>query len=40
MKAVVFKEPFKLSIEQVDDPKIEQPLDAVIRITHREHLRL
>src|ERR1700709_2599773 len=33
MKAVVFKEPFKLSVEEVDDPKIEQPLDAVIRIT-------
>ena len=33
MKALVFKEPFKLSVEEVDDPRIEQPLDAVIRIT-------
>ena len=33
MKAVVFKDPFKLSVEEVDDPKIEQPLDAVIRFT-------
>jgi hypothetical protein len=33
VKAVVFKEPFKLSVEEVEDPKIEQPLDAVIRIT-------
>ncbi len=33
MKAVVFKAPFELAVEEVDDPKIEQPLDAVIRIT-------
>ena len=33
MKAVVFKEPFKLAVEDVEDPKIEQPGDAVIRIT-------
>jgi glutathione-independent formaldehyde dehydrogenase len=33
MKAVVFKAPFKLTVENVDDPKIEQPGDAVIRIT-------
>jgi glutathione-independent formaldehyde dehydrogenase len=33
MKAVVFKAPFKLAVENVDDPKIEQPGDAVIRIT-------
>lgn len=33
MRAVVFKEPFKLSVEDVPDPKIEQPLDAIIRIT-------
>lgn len=33
MKAVVFKAPYELSIENVDDPKIEGPLDAVIRIT-------
>ena len=33
MKAVVFQGPFKLAIENVDDPKVEQPGDAVIRIT-------
>jgi glutathione-independent formaldehyde dehydrogenase len=33
MKAVVFQGPFKLSVENVDDPRIEQPGDAVIRIT-------
>ncbi len=33
MKAVVFQGPFKLSVENVDDPKIEEPGDAVIRIT-------
>jgi glutathione-independent formaldehyde dehydrogenase len=33
VKAVVFKEPFKLAVENVDDPKIEQPGDALIRIT-------
>ena len=33
MKAVVYKGPFDVSVEEVDDPKIEHPLDAVIRIT-------
>lgn len=33
MKAVVFKGPFELAVEQVDDPKIEEANDAVIRIT-------
>ncbi len=33
MKAVVFQGPFKLAVEDVDDPRIEQPGDAVIRIT-------
>ncbi|MBV9595092.1 MAG: glutathione-independent formaldehyde dehydrogenase [Actinobacteria bacterium] len=33
MKAVVFKGPFEVAVEQVDDPRIEQPTDAVIRIT-------
>jgi glutathione-independent formaldehyde dehydrogenase len=33
MKAVVFKAPFKVAVETVDDPRIESPLDAVIRIT-------
>jgi len=33
VKAVVFKGPFKLAVEEVEDPKIEEPLDAIIRIT-------
>ncbi|MBV9823171.1 MAG: glutathione-independent formaldehyde dehydrogenase [Actinobacteria bacterium] len=33
MKAVVFNGPFDVSVQQVDDPKIEAPADAVIRIT-------
>lgn len=33
MKAVVFKKPYEVAVESVGDPKIEEPLDAVIRIT-------
>jgi glutathione-independent formaldehyde dehydrogenase len=33
MKALVYKGPFSVAVEQVDDPRIEEPLDAVIRIT-------
>ena len=33
MKAVVYRGPKKVAIEEVPDAKIEQPLDAVIRIT-------
>jgi glutathione-independent formaldehyde dehydrogenase len=33
MKAVVYKAPFKLAVEEVEDPKIQEPLDAIIRIT-------
>ncbi|HEY6496486.1 MAG TPA: glutathione-independent formaldehyde dehydrogenase [Trebonia sp.] len=33
MKAVVYQGPFKLVVENVDDPKIEQPGDAIIRVT-------
>ncbi|ASN52618.1 glutathione-independent formaldehyde dehydrogenase [Sinomonas sp. R1AF57] len=33
MKAVVFKAPRELAVEEVDDARIEEPLDAVIRIT-------
>jgi glutathione-independent formaldehyde dehydrogenase len=33
VKAVVYKGPRELAVEQVDDPRIEEPLDAVIRIT-------
>ena len=33
MKAVVYKGPFDVAVEQVPDPRIEEPLDAIIRIT-------
>ncbi|MGV0111756.1 MULTISPECIES: hypothetical protein [unclassified Arthrobacter] len=33
MKAVVFKAPYELSVETVDDPTIQGPLDTIIRIT-------
>ena len=33
MKAVAYQEPFKVTVEQMPDPKIEAPTDAVVRIT-------
>ncbi|HEX6196173.1 MAG TPA: glutathione-independent formaldehyde dehydrogenase [Jiangellaceae bacterium] len=33
MKAVVYKEPYHVDVEQVDDPVIEDPTDALVRIT-------
>lgn len=33
MKAIVYRGPFDLAVETVDDPRIEQPGDAIIRIT-------
>ena|SRR5690625_1781573 len=33
MKAVVYKEPFKVEVENVDDPQIEAPTDVILRIT-------
>ncbi|CAN5284484.1 glutathione-independent formaldehyde dehydrogenase [soil metagenome] len=33
MKAVVYKEPYKVVVEEVEDPTIEDPTDVVIRIT-------
>jgi glutathione-independent formaldehyde dehydrogenase len=33
MKAVVYKEPYKVAVEEVDDPRIEDPTDVVVRIT-------
>jgi glutathione-independent formaldehyde dehydrogenase len=33
MKAVVYRGPFDVAVEEVPDPRIEQPLDAIIRIT-------
>lgn len=33
MRAVVWKEPMKVAVENVDDPKIEEPTDAIMRLT-------
>jgi glutathione-independent formaldehyde dehydrogenase len=33
MKAVVYKEPFEVAVEEVEDPKIQDPTDVVIRVT-------
>jgi glutathione-independent formaldehyde dehydrogenase len=33
MRAVVYKEPFKVAVEQVPDPRIEHPNDVLVRIT-------
>ena len=33
MKAVVYKEPFRVGIEEVPDPEIKHPNDAIVRIT-------
>ena len=33
MKAVVYKEPYTVAVEDVDDPQIQDPTDAIIRIT-------
>jgi glutathione-independent formaldehyde dehydrogenase len=33
MRAVVFNGPRDVSVEEVEDPRIEQPLDAIVRIT-------
>lgn len=33
MKAVVYKEPFKVAVEDVSRPKIQNPNDAIVRIT-------
>src|SRR5690242_527162 len=33
MRAVVYKGPYKVDIEQVPDPRIEHPNDAIIKIT-------
>src|ERR1700709_810348 len=33
MKAVVYNGPFDLSVAEVEDPKIQEPMDAIIRIT-------
>lgn len=33
MRAVVYKKPFEVAVEQVPDPKIQHPNDAIVRIT-------
>lgn len=33
MKAVVYKGPHEVAVEDVDDPKIENPTDVVVRVT-------
>jgi hypothetical protein len=33
MKAVVYKEPYRVAVEDVDDAKIEDPTDVVIKVT-------
>ncbi|MFJ2226301.1 glutathione-independent formaldehyde dehydrogenase [Streptomyces halstedii] len=33
MKAVVYKEPFKVAVEQVEDPRIQDATDVLVRIT-------
>ncbi|MGZ3581463.1 MAG: alcohol dehydrogenase, partial [Ktedonobacterales bacterium] len=33
MKAVVYKGPFKVAVEDVPDPKIQAPTDVLVRIT-------
>jgi glutathione-independent formaldehyde dehydrogenase len=33
VKAVVFRGPYEVAVEQVDDPRVEKPTDAIIRIT-------
>ena len=33
MKAVVYRGPFSVAVEEVPDPRIETPLDAIVRIT-------
>lgn len=33
MKAVVYKEPYKVAVETVPDPKIQHPNDVIVRIT-------
>ena len=33
MKAVVYKKPFEVAVENVPDPKILHPNDAIVKIT-------
>src|SRR2546429_8273938 len=33
MRAVVYKGPFKVGVEQVEDPKVQHPNDVIVRVT-------
>jgi glutathione-independent formaldehyde dehydrogenase len=33
VKAVVYKEPFKVAVEEVEDPKLQHPNDVIVKIT-------
>jgi glutathione-independent formaldehyde dehydrogenase len=33
MKAVVYQDPFKVTVESVPDPTIEKPTDVLVRVT-------
>ena len=33
MKAVVYHKPKEIRVEDVDDPKIQDPRDAIVRVT-------
>ena len=33
MRAVVYRKPFDVAVEEVPDPRIEHPDDAIVRIT-------
>ena len=33
MKAVVYKGPFNVAVEEVPDPRIEHPSDVIVRVT-------
>ncbi|MDX6248115.1 MAG: glutathione-independent formaldehyde dehydrogenase [Kribbellaceae bacterium] len=33
MKAVVYKAPFQVAVEEVEDPRIEHPNDVIVRVT-------
>ena len=33
MKAVVYKGPYEVAVEEVDDAKIQDPTDVIVRIT-------
>ncbi|MGH3319737.1 MAG: glutathione-independent formaldehyde dehydrogenase [Streptosporangiaceae bacterium] len=33
MRAVVYQEPFRVAVESVDDPRIQQPNDVIVRVT-------